>query len=106
MNTTPSQRARELLAAEYRTAGLAKIASWIRSGMGDESTHTPALRAIDEAIAQGRADERRAVVEFLKEQAAWHDKHDDGLSGFDRIAQGYREAVDAIERGDHVGTGG
>ena len=46
--------------------------------------------------------ERAAVVAFLNEQAAWHDKNDDGWSGFDRIAQGYREAADAIESRAHL----
>ena len=40
------------------------------------------------------------VVSWLRGQADWHDKNDDGWSGFDRIAQGYREAVDALETGE------
>lgn len=41
------------------------------------------------------------VIAWLLEQAKWHDKYDDGWSGFDKIAQGYREAADAIEKGAH-----
>lgn len=40
------------------------------------------------------------IVAWLRESAAWHDKHDDGLSGFDGIRQGQSEAADAIEQGD------
>ena len=51
--------------------------------------------------ADARAEVERAVVAWLRESAAWHDKHDDGLSGFDGIRQGLTEAADAIEAGEH-----
>lgn len=40
------------------------------------------------------------IVEWLRESAAWHEKHDDGLSGFGHISLGQTEAADAIEQGD------
>lgn len=50
-------------------------------------------RGYDRAIAE--------VVAWLRKMADWHDKHDDGLSGFDRFAQEDREAANAIEAGEH-----
>lgn len=52
-------------------------------------------------IKREREAERTAIVAWLRESAAWHDKHDDGLSGFDGIRQGQTEAADAIEAGEH-----
>lgn len=52
-----------------------------------------------------RIGERRAtaaIVAWLEKQAAWHDKHDDGLSGFDHIAQAHQESIEAIQDGDHL----
>lgn len=46
--------------------------------------------------------EREAVVAWLRDYAAFLDKHDDGLSGFDKMAQGLREAIEAIELGEHL----
>ena len=45
-------------------------------------------------------DERR-VIAWLREQAEWHDKNDDGWSGFDRIAQAHRDAAQSLEQGHH-----
>lgn len=42
---------------------------------------------------------KQQALAFLRESAAWRDKHDDGLSGFDKIGQGLTEAADAIEAG-------
>jgi chromosome segregation ATPase len=44
------------------------------------------------------AQERAGIVAMVRSQAEWHDKHDDGWSGFDKMAQGMREIADAIER--------
>jgi hypothetical protein len=46
----------------------------------------------------------RAIIPLIVEQcakvadeyAAWHDKHDDGLSGFDKMAEGAREVAETI----------
>ncbi len=46
--------------------------------------------------------ERAAVVAWLHDYATFLDKHDDGRSGFDKMAQGLREAVEAIELGEHL----
>lgn len=45
------QRAREMLAAEYDALNFRTIAEFIRSRRADDSTHTPALRAITKALA-------------------------------------------------------
>lgn len=65
-----------------------------------EGTRVDKARTWDACI-EARNDERAKVVAWLLEQAKWHDKYDDGWSGFDKIAQGYREAADAIEKGVH-----
>lgn len=59
-------------------------------------------RFIIAAEARGAERERARVVSYLRTQQAWHNDHDDGLSGFDGIAQGYGEAADGIEEGDHL----
>lgn len=41
------------------------------------------------------------IVAWLREIAAWHEKNDDGWSGFDKIRQGLVEAADAIEAGEY-----
>lgn len=46
------------------------------------------------------AAERARIVAWLRDQAAWYDKSDDGWSGYDRIASGLREAAAAIEGTD------
>jgi hypothetical protein len=48
------------------------------------------------------AEERAKIVAWLRESADWHDTHDDGLSGFDRIAQADRESANLIEAKDHL----
>ena len=72
MADTPSQRARELLAVEW---GDHPQFAQIRERILDGSCHIHsdgmslssgiALRAIDTAYAQGRADERRAVAQIV-----------------------------------------
>lgn len=57
---------------------------------------------MEAAEARGAESERARVVSYLRTQQAWHHDHDDGLSGFDGIAQGYGEAADGIEEGDHL----
>jgi len=49
---------------------------------------------------QAEAATVAGIVAWLRESAAWHDKNDDGLSGFDGICQGQTEAADAIEAGE------
>ena len=49
-----------------------------------------------------RAMERAAIVGLLRDMVKWYDANDDGWSGYDRIAQGYREAIEAIEAGEHL----
>lgn len=58
--TDIDQRAREMLAAEYDNQEMRQIAKWIRSRAADDSTHTPALRAITKAIQP--SGERRAQM--------------------------------------------
>jgi hypothetical protein len=41
------------------------------------------------------------IVAWLREIAAWNNKHDDGLSGLDKMAQGQLEAAEAIELGEY-----
>ena len=55
---------------------------------------------LETALAEAEGRVIAEVVSWLRGQADWHDKNDDGWSGFDRIAQGYREAVDALETGE------
>lgn len=47
------------------------------------------------------AKEVAKIVAWLRDSAAWHEKHDDGWSGFDKIRQGLVEAADAIEAGEY-----
>jgi hypothetical protein len=51
---------------------------------------------------QAAKEERAKIVAWLRESADWHDAHDDGLSGFDRIAQADRESANLIEAKDHL----
>jgi hypothetical protein len=55
-----------------------------------------------QAKAEGAAEEREKIVAWLRESADWHDAHDDGLSGFDRIAQADRESANLIEAKDYL----
>ena len=68
----------------------------VRDGRWDNVT---GLRA----FARHRLAERAAVVAYLRCMAEWHDKNDDGWSGYDKIAQGAREFADAILQGEHIG---
>ena len=85
MADTLSQRARELLATELEKD---------RTGFSmPPINERAALRAIDTAYAQGRADERRAVVEWLLHQEA---SYWEGAE-----AWAFHQAAEAIQRGDH-----
>ena len=56
-------------------------------------------------IVQAFANHREAIEAeigaWLREIAAWNNKHDDGLSGMDKMAQGQLEAAEAIEGGEY-----
>ena len=78
--------------AAASVAVLPEMRDLIRAGRADYHA---------EPFARHREAERAAIVAWLRESAAWHDKHDDGLSGFDGIRQGQTEAADAIEAGEH-----
>ncbi len=54
------------------------------------------------ALRRGKEIVEAAVVAWLQDYATFLDKHDDGLAGFDKMAQGLREAVEAIELGEHL----
>jgi hypothetical protein len=54
------------------------------------------------AFKAGQEAERARGVEWLRESIAYHCKHDDGLSGFDGIAQGQSEALEAFLAGEHL----
>lgn len=58
------------------------------------------IQALETSLAEAEGRVIAEVAAWLRGQADWHDKNDDGWSGFDRIAQGYREAVDALETGE------
>ena len=60
------------------------------------------IEALTAQIAEARESERAAVVAWLEASAAWHEQHDDGLSGFDGIRQGQFEAMQAIKAGEHL----
>ena len=67
------------------------------------------IAELDEANTQLRleaasiaADERAKIVAWLRERGNWHYATDDGLSGFDRIAQANYESANAIEAGEHL----
>lgn len=65
-----------------------------------------ALDAVADALRnEGRMAERADVVASLRESAAWHNKADDGLSGYAAISNALIEHADAIQRGEHVGGG-
>ena len=89
-NTTPSQRARELFAAEVLETGAAIDAADIILGEALRDNEAAALRAIDTALAQGRDDERAAVAKWL---AGVYSLHPLQLKRM-------------IENGDHISGGG
>ena len=60
------------------------------------------INALTAQLAEARESERAAVVDWLEASAAWHEQHDDGLSGFDGIRQGQFEAMQAIKAGEHL----
>lgn len=59
-----------------------------------------AIAAMQPHIEAQREDAARMALEAAadecKKYAAWHDQHDDGLSGFDYMALGGREVTDVI----------
>ncbi len=50
-----TQAARNALAEQYDAAGLKNFGPWIRSGQADDSTHTPALKALTLALSAASA---------------------------------------------------
>ena len=58
------------------------------------------------AEARGAAKREAEIVAWLRESIDFYRKHDDGLSGFDGIAQGQAEALEAFLEGDHLADQG
>lgn len=91
-----TDKARELLAAEYEV-DFPRVAASIRSGRLDRSLGTDrALRAIEAALStKGEASE---LVKRLREYAT---KSQDGFEATAYVSRELmRKAADAIERGD------
>ena len=82
---------------------------WVYCDGDDCGIATPLLQSREEAdvVWNRRAGDgtREAIeaeiVAWLREIAAWNNKHDDGLSGMDKMAQGQLEAAEGIERGEY-----
>lgn len=49
-----------------------------------------------QAFARHAQQAREQAAKVADEYAAYHDKHDDGLSGFDKMALGAREVAEEI----------
>jgi hypothetical protein len=83
---TPQEtRARELFAAEFDRDGWDNIATAIRNG---QPTDSRAIRAISAALTEAAAQERKAIIEWLKQLRP-------NVHIADRLA-------DMIEAGDHL----
>lgn len=54
------------------------------------------LQAFAAHAQQAREQALEEAVQVAREYAAYHDKHDDGLSGFDKMALGASEVADEI----------
>ena len=85
-----------IAALQSQAAEIARL----RAENTDLRRKVAARKLIADELANAGDERQAAIVAWLREEAEWHEKHDDGLSGFDRIAQGHREAVDAIESGE------
>lgn len=86
----------EVTQADREAANKAQLNAIMRVGSMHEAFAHHRQQAVAAEVAQ--------IVAWLREQASWHDKYDDGLSGFDRIAQAHRESIEAIERGEYKET--
>lgn len=60
------------------------------------------LTARDFDKAEGERRATAAIVAWHEQQQAWHNKHDDGLSGFGYMALAHEESAAAIRDGDHL----
>ena len=68
------QAARDALADAYKSAGLPRIAQFVRCGDADQSTHTPALLALSAVIARHIPQGGDGLVERLRADAvAYHE---------------------------------
>ncbi len=94
-----TQADREAAASYWKVSRIGNSETQRRylSGEADNSFIVQAFAA--HRIAAERETVER-IVEWMRESAAWHEKHDDGLSGFGHISLGQTEAADAIEEGD------
>lgn len=97
MTTPITQADREAAAKWAKMQGRHAQAANILRGSCDTAPLVK-LFAAHRIAAERETVER--IVEWLRESAAWHEKHDDGLSGFGHISLGQTEAADAIEEGD------
>lgn len=96
-----TQEDREAAASGYYAwcSGNPVIPNRILGGNADDHSM---VQAFARHAATERAMERAAIVGLLRDMVKWYDANDDGWSGYDRIAQGYREAIEAIEAGEHL----
>jgi uncharacterized cupredoxin-like copper-binding protein len=80
-----------------RDAAVASIAVFTQ---GNVQTALDACAVL--AAAEGERRATAAIVVWHEQQQAWHNKHDDGLSGFDYMALAHEESAQAIRDGDHI----
>lgn len=88
--TSVTQRARELLAAEWDKVGRAELAATIRKGREDEwSKAGPALRAIEAALTSTLPGDVRALVERLRRKAQYFPEQGGGTISADGKSTSY-----------------
>lgn len=89
-----------LHSAAVAAARIEELEIGLRNAQGDVVAACSRITALEASLAEAEGRVIAEVVAWLRKEAEWYDETDDGWSGFDRIAQGHREAATALETGE------